>query len=516
MRILFGLMVVMATVAISVAVAGEPPAILATSKAPAEKTVKELGTYAPTPYDKITFSPNGEHFAYVVTRNENLDGPAQPGKKSKQILVCDGAEGAAWDNVKLAGRPIHDSGYRSPAPVESLITNDGFIAYQTRKGDREGFLVFAGRGGKEEVQKTPVPYYDMGTSLMYTADGKHMAYIAKAPPHGFSAMVHDGVQGPTHESICNYLMALSPDGGSVAYNYAHGNEHGLILNGKVLYKGSRWHDSQDSRVDTLTFSPDGKRMAYITDVEKQKYIVCDEKKLTAVDRSTALYFSPDSRHLVYQAPSAESKNYALYCDGRELPRPDGAEWMQPVISPDSKRLAITCLKGEVFVQDLEAKDAKTVMVGQSKDPVINRAAFSPDSKHVAYGIAVGAGENAKWGVAVDGRPLPILYFADKLLLSPGEGPRNEPPIVAAPGFSADGRHIFFVGASHSNLDKYAPARHFMVIDGLALTEHDDVWIPEEFQNGPKTLRYIVRDGDKLRLVETSWPEDTTWEKAATN
>jgi hypothetical protein len=479
----------------------------------AEKTVKELGTYAPTPYDQITFSPNGEHFAYILNLNEKLDGPAQPGKKPKQVLVCDGVRGAAWDNVKLARRGFGDWGARGSPPPDSLITNDGFIAYQTRKGDREGFLVFAGRGGKEEVQKAPVPYYDLGASLMYTADGKHMAYIVKASPLSFPSMVHDGVQGPAYESITNYLMALSPDGGSVAYNYSHANDHGLALNDKVLYKGSRWNNGTDSRVSSLTFSPDSKRLAYILDVPGKKAVVCDGKELTPIDGATALHFSPDSRHLVYQAPSATDKFYALYCDGRELPRPAGAEWMVPVISPDSKRLAMTCLKGEVFVQDLEAKDAKAVKVGQSKNPVINRAAFSPDSKHVAYGIAVGVSETAKWGVAVDGRPLPGMYFADKLLLSAGDGPRNEPPIVAAPGFSADGRHVFFVGASHPNPDKYAPARHFMVIDGVALAEHDDVWVPEDFAQGPKTLRYLVRDGDKIRLVETPWPEDMTWEKA---
>jgi hypothetical protein len=508
------------TIAMILVLAAVPASAPAAAKTPAEKTVKELGTYTPTPYnyDQLTFSPSGEHFAYILSLNEKLDGPAQPGKKAKQILVCDGVRGDAWEKVQMARLNTQNWGFRGPGsgslPPDTLITNEGFIAYQARKSPTEGFLVFAGRGGKEEVQAAKVPFYDMGASLMYTADGKHMAYIVKAPPHGFSAMVHNGVQGTgTYESISNYQMAISPDGQSVAYNFSHANDHGLMLNDKVLYKGSRWNDGTDSRIDSLTFSPDSKRLAYIIDVPGKKAVVCDGKDLTPIDRATALLFSPDSRHLVYQAPSAKDKGYALYCDGRELPRPEGAEWMVPLISPDSRRLAITCLRGEVYIQDLEEKDAKAIKVGQSKDMVINHAAFSPDSKHVAYGIAVGMSETAKWGVAIDGRPLPGMYFADKLLLSPGDGPRTEPPVVAAPGFSADGRHVYFVGASHPSPDKYVPARHFMVIDGVSLAEHDDVWIPTEFQNGAKTLRYIVRDGDKLRLIETTWPEDMTWEKA---
>jgi hypothetical protein len=54
----------------------------------------------------------------------------------------------------------------------------------------------------------------------------------------------------------------------------------------------------------------------------------------------------------------------------------------------------------------------------------------------------------------------------------------------------------------------------MVIDVVAWPAHDGLWIPDDFKNYPKMLRYIARDSDRLRLVETAWPEDRTWEKAA--
>jgi hypothetical protein len=84
--------------------------------------------------------------------------------------------------------------------------------------------------------------------------------------------------------------------------------------------------------------------------------------------------------------------------------------------------------------------------------------------------------------------------------------------VPDPAFSADGRHIFFHGGRLVGKTN----RRFMVIDGVARPEHDDLWVPADFANYPKTLRYVVRDGDRLRLVETYWPEDTTWEKAVKN
>jgi len=40
-----------------------------------------------------------------------------------------------------------------------------------------------------------------------------------------------------------------------------------------------------------------------------------------------------------------------------------------------------------------------------------------------------------------------------------------------------------------------------------------VWIPGDFQNHAKRLRYVVRDGAGIRLVEVPWPEPLSWQDA---
>jgi hypothetical protein len=55
--------------------------------------------------------------------------------------------------------------------------------------------------------------------------------------------------------------------------------------------------------------------------------------------------------------------------------------------------------------------------------------------------------------------------------------------------------------------------HAMVVDGATRPDHAGLWVPSDFQNSPKRLRYVARDRDRLRLVETYWPDETTWEKA---
>ena len=86
-----------------------------------------------------------------------------------------------------------------------------------------------------------------------------------------------------------------------------------------------------------------------------------------------------------------------------------------------------------------------------------------------------------------------------------------------PGFSADGRHLFFKGTRGARRRNH---RQFIVCDGVEGPAHaverrasDAVWIPKDFRNYPKRLRYVVRDKNHVRLVEFAWPGSLTWKDA---
>ena len=57
-------------------------------------------------------------------------------------------------------------------------------------------------------------------------------------------------------------------------------------------------------------------------------------------------------------------------------------------------------------------------------------------------------------------------------------------------------------------------RSFVVCDGEEGPEHDEVWIPQDFQNNAPRLRYVVRDGAQVRLVERVWPLPLSWQDVA--
>ena len=109
--------------------------------------------------------------------------------------------------------------------------------------------------------------------------------------------------------------------------------------------------------------------------------------------------------------------------------------------------------------------------------------FSPDSKHLAY-------------VAV--RDLMEFVVSDD----------REGPAYAAikwHAFSADGRHLAYVAFPTKR-------RHdaVMVVDGLVGPVHRQIWIPKDFEKHPRTLRYVVSDYGKARLIEVDWPVDRDW------
>ena len=140
-----------------------------------------------------------------------------------------------------------------------------------------------------------------------------------------------------------------------------------------------------------------------------------------------------------------------------------------------------------------------------------RVVFSPDSKHIAY----AAGKDMKWGVCVNDQALRGRYDPQNVRNWDGpNGGGTRLMLTDQPGFSADGRHVFFKGFRGPPGDVGREVRRqFIVCDGVELPEHDGVWIPGDFQNHAKRLRYVVRDGAGIRLVEVPWPEPLSWQDA---
>jgi hypothetical protein len=377
--------------------------------------------------------------------------------------------------------------------LKSWGTHPSHVLYDDEKNPaRKQDFVFEDR----DVKLLELP---SDGAVARTADGKHTAYRIKKDWK--EAVVCDDKEGPLFSGVGRAFFL--PDGRTLIYDASNGQDKQfVVIDGRPLgpYDGIR----------SWAFSPDGKRMAITVSRKDKMMIICDAAEGPAYDAvSDPCTFSPDSRNLAYTAHTEKGagKGDALILNGKKVA---GAKSLGIIgLTPDSRQLVWVSGEGEdkaakTQVQALDVATGKSTPLFTTEALFLSAAAISPDGKHLAFFTA--SGNQGKLALTVDGKPLPPVFDGDSRSM-PGDGPGR----LDTPGFSADGRHVFCRGVRETH-DPFGQKR-FMVVDGVPRPEHDDLWILAECQNSPQRLRYVVKDGDKYRLVETAWPEDTTWEKA---
>jgi hypothetical protein len=109
-----------------------------------------------------------------------------------------------------------------------------------------------------------------------------------------------------------------------------------------------------------------------------------------------------------------------------------------------------------------------------------RMRFSPDGKRFA------------WVRRSDGKD--VVVCDDK------DGRKYDR--VMPPRFSADGRHLWYAAEDSAGWR--------MVCDGRETPPHEYIRVPKDTGGGVDVLRYIVQDGQKLKVVEVDWPTDRDW------
>jgi hypothetical protein len=438
-----------------------------------EVLIKELGT-APgesrrgTQYSPLLVSPNGERVAYIMR------------EANRAILVCDGKEGPVWDSITHVG-----------ITTKSPFSRDGRrLPYQATR-DEQAFLVFAG----EEAKALSSPG---AGNAVYPPDGTRYAY-----PVGGQLFVCDGKEGPIYQEVGHSIYLFSPDGKRFAYPAAdQTGKRFVVLDGQPL--------KAYEKISYLTFSPDSKRLAYVAGLDGKEIVVCDGKEGKRYPKVFSPIFSPDSQSLAYWAWSVKpvfpdpATNLIMYVirDEKELAQLRGEPRL--AFSPDSRILACGTYGGEMY-RFGDKSERLTTGYESASAPV-----FSPDGQHIAYAI----GKGMKWRLCVNGKSLSGTFDPEDGEFWEGFDSGGFEMILDSPGFSADGQHVFakgfrgpLGGRTRDN------SHHFIVCDGIEGPSHDGLWIPEDFKNHAKRLRYVVQDGERLRLVELAWPKDRSWQDA---
>jgi WD40 repeat protein len=228
------------------------------------------------PFDavgSIIFSEDGKHIFYDVMRN------------GKQGVVCDTAESEMYVSLHSI----------TTSPDGSRLAYG--ISLSPGEGEFRDYVVVDGKkaGPYEQV---------MPTSLIFSPDGKELAYCAQLPlstiVNGVKVESEDEwfvVQNGKEQKRYHQLQGIpvfSPN--SLRMAYAGEKNSKRMINSDGM-EGDSFDD-----IYFMVFSPDSKRMAYSVRLDNKEWVVLDGNNGKAYDdilgQGEIIFDSPDSFHYI--------------------------------------------------------------------------------------------------------------------------------------------------------------------------------------------------------------------------
>ncbi len=380
----------------------------------------------------LTASPDGTHYAYVLGRGD------------KSVVVVDGAEGQAYDEVGEGHPLISPDGSRVAYAARQkggwTMVEDGSagsvfdglwaesLVFAT-DGKRSAYAAFRGDSSRPQWARTyqdrlrwvvvdgnqeSAVFDDVGMPVL-SADGLRLAFAAGTyqPNMAFGgpfatvnriektwAVVVDGRPGHSYGSVGRPVF--STDGKRVAYAARRGSKWLMVVDGKE--QGDLYDAVGVAVLNAIgecrpVFSPDSRRLAYQARRGDQWYLVADGKPeaidgppihvvLDQTGQATVtlppLVFSPDGKLLAHVA--AANGAAWVVVNGTAGPHYAEVAGGGPVFSPDGQHIAYAAKKGETWCIMLDGSEQQTHYSSLSS------VLFSPDGNHLAY--IAGQGERS--------------------------------------------------------------------------------------------------------------------------
>ena len=240
------------------------------------------------------FSPDGKRVAYAACTELHLY-PYRMTWMERWRVVVDGAMEPEYAAI----------GRRSPvfSPDGKRVAYAACVKPAHYKWSTETWVAV--------VDGVAGPEYEIVDSPTFSADGRHVVYVAvksegKAKKR---VVVVDGVAGTEYDGIESWPV-FSPDGRHVTYVAMQGDKKNARY--RVVADGVAGPEYDG--IGDLAFSPDSQRMAYWARVGQKGFVVLDGVPGRECDDAGYPRFSSDGRHVAYVAQAG--KKQFVVCDGR--------------------------------------------------------------------------------------------------------------------------------------------------------------------------------------------------------
>lgn len=416
-----------------------------------------------TPSMRILFSPSGKHWIGHFASQSDQPGDPTPSR-------------AWWDGV----------------PGPALARPDFTLSPD---GERYTYTVISRANGGNELHVDGKPAAALGGNPVFSADGR-LLFTTRAVP------IREGL--PTEELLANgrviarannVRVHVPPVGDRIVVEVARTETAGSYQKKAFVRDGKVIAGSESNEFPFLIFSPDGQRFAAISGPKGgRQRVAIDGIPGRTYDRIDSLWFTPDSKHVVYVGVAASKRfvvidstesatgfalndplvpsftkegrvgwmastgqTNAVVVDGKVTPLNPRVGTFDFSFSPDGKRFAY------VTGGDITGQLGGTVHVGHAPGPPSTlrdfeqlrsglpiRYIWSPDSRYtVNYGFP-GTTYGTDFGFIVGDRYLPVGNF----------------PRIAMPTFTPDGKHFFWLGYNGQTQDRQ------LWLDGRVVYEFD--------------------------------------------
>ena len=304
------------------------------------------------------------------------------------------------------------------------------VAYIGGRRDGNVYLVADGKAGGG---------YKHIWGIEFSADAKHLAYVAKEGTGQAECLVLDGAK------------RIEPEG-FVTYRYLNQARDPNFL----MHSSVSWPVIFPEKV--VHFSPDGEHLAYAAVRGSGRMVVLDnDHEAHVYDQVGAPVFSADNRHLAYIAQ--KSGKHIVVVDRAEGPEYDGIWHL--MFSPVGNHHAYAARNGSKKVVVVDGKEGPEFDLAKDEYQLVLR--FSGDGQHVGYEAARGSSLVA----VIDGQEAAVQNVLAGSLVFSGDGKRS------AYEANRDGRRLIIVDAKI--VGEYDPSSAKKTFDEeeVLAKSHDD-------------------------------------------
>ncbi|NQT39770.1 MAG: PD40 domain-containing protein [Planctomycetes bacterium] len=422
--------------------------------------------------DSAVISPDGRHLAYVQPSGE------------QQAVVVDGKTDPAYDRV-------------------------GALNFSP-DGRRWAYAARTGTDWRIVVDGTPQGAYRRVGRPVFNADGSRLVYVALVDEENVAVIEVGKPPGKSYQRILDGDLFFSPDGKRLAYGARKEDKWYAVVDGTEFGPYEFLGASTG-----IQFSADGKQVAWaaLVDLQAETWcVVVDGKKQKTYDNIGQMVFSSQGSRLAYTAMDGDRWRIVAG-DQEQEGAYDAVGEGTLLYSPNGKHLACAIQSGGKWLAAIDGKPLRKYDEFAGYDGVAEMK-FSPDSRFLAYVVAVGTTEmvvvNTReqktfdrigGGTLVfsrDSQRLGYIARAGDDAVAVVGGKRSEPyDMIGYLNFTPDGRHTVFAATK----DTHA----FTVVDGREASRHfDAIWNPPGRRlifSTEKAFHYMAIKDNAMYLVE---------------